>query len=302
MGELNITFSGICVSLHSGIVPGVPMRTVLPNALAVRFGVVKIPDQDNFLHNVTYYLMPHLAIAKDKIVGGRARLLTGQYFVVTNAKDQPLCRDGNGGFSLNEFAPSVQLAPDVVYEGNALAYFDIYGGHVWTEGGGDDARVTRVAIKTNGTPRLRISPLPGNVEPWGGDTEIETEELYISNLDVEAATEDYQFDFLMNFLVAKGGIPQKLSKRTPGMMADPKPLTLHHLGERLKALGTFVETWGTVRGWREAVLRGDEPEPSRNQTVIHQTYGEITSLGDLVEKGAIDPVPFDPSCSTSNYP
>lgn len=300
MGELNITFSGICVSLHSGVVPGVPMRTVVPNALACRFGVIRIPDKDNFLYNVYYYLLPHVAIASDQIIGGRQIYLTGQYITVTNAKEQPFCRD-EGGFSLNEFKPDVQLDPDVVFEGNAMAYFDVFGGRVWTEGEGDEARVTRVAIKTNGTPRVRISPLPGNVIPWEADTAIETNELYISNLDIEAATEDFQFDFLLNFLVAKGGIPQQLSKRVPGMTPDPKSLTLNRLGEKLKAMGTLIETGGTVEGWRDAVKRGDEPEPPSGLQKP-QPPPPVMTLTGAIAKGGINPIPFDPSCSTSNYP
>lgn len=299
MGELNITFSGICVSLHSGIVPGVSMRTILPDASALRFGMIRIPGEDNALHDVEYYLMPHLAIVKDLIFGGRQRLLTGQYFRVINAKDQPFCREG-GGFSLDEFKPDVQLEPDIVYEGNALAYFDIYGGRVWTEGNGNEPRVTCVAIKTHGTPKIAISPLPRNLLPWGGETTVETNELFFSNLDIEAAAEDFQFDFLLNFLVAKGGIPHQLSKRTPGMTGEPRPLTLDRVGERMKAFGTLIETAGTFAGWQAAVGRGDEPEP-RHPLPISKPPETESFLGKIA-KGGIDPIPFDSSCSTSNFP
>ena len=45
LAELNITFAGIITHLD-GIVPGVPMRAVVPNALSVRFGEIWIPDPD----------------------------------------------------------------------------------------------------------------------------------------------------------------------------------------------------------------------------------------------------------------
>lgn len=315
MGELHIRFSGICVSLHRGVVPGVPMRTVLPNALQVRFGIVRIPSDDGFLHNVEYYLMPHLAVGTEQLLVGTPYQFNGQYIRVLNAKDQPLCR-ADGGYSLTEFKPDVQLDPDVVFGGNALAYVDIFGGRVWTEQESEQhPATTHVVVKTHGTPRVGIWSLPGNVQPWAGDTTanapiresietaIETNELYISNLDLEGAAEDFQFDFLLNFLVARGGIPQQLSKRTPGMTGEPKALTLNRLGERLKALGTLIETeGGTFAGWQASVREGDEPEPHRPLPITPPVSRQDQTLVGKIAKRGILPLPFDPSCSTSNFP
>ena len=302
MGELNIMFSGICVSLHSGVVPGVAMRTVLPNALSVRYGMVEIPGDADLPRKVEYYLMPHMATAKVSPLGGFLGNLTGQYFRVLNAKDQPFCR-APGGFSLNEFQPNVQLDYDVVFAGNALAYFDVFGGRVWTDQETDQhPATTHVVIKTHGTPRIGVWPLPNSMQPWEGDPVIETDTLYISNLDMESVSEDFQFDFLLNFLVARGGIPWRLSKRTPGMTGDPEELTTQRLGERLKALGTLIETGGTFAGWQTAVKEGNEPEPFVPLRITAPVSPWKETLVGKMAKGGIDPVPFDPSCSTSNYP
>lgn len=235
MAELNITFAGICTSIYD-TVPGVPLRVVLPDASAVRFGFVRIPGPDGHLHNVGYYLMPHIALARDRVLGGRCLPLTASYLEILNAKSQKLCVQ-NAGFRLAEFKTNVELSPQVVFEGLAMAYFDIFGGRVWTDGKGDEARVLRVSIKTDGTPKIAIKPLPGTILPQDVTKTIETHELHVTNLDIDGGVEDTHFDFLGNYLVTRRGIPRQLDKLTPGMPPEPKALTLAHLGERLKALG-----------------------------------------------------------------
>ena len=299
MGELNITFSGACVNMF-GIVPGVPMRTVLPNALAVRFGVIQVPWLGDQIRNAEYYLMPHLALLRE----GRfatPTFLTGYHLTVTNARTQMLCREGQG-FSLYEYLPDLELAANVVFEGNAMAYFDIFGGRVWTEGSGIfEPRVTRVCIKTEGTPRISVTALPGNILPVPFPL-IETNELFISNLDYEPALEDASFDFLLNYLVSRDGIPVRLSKRVPGMPEEPTELTMIHLGQRLKALGTLVETQGTVSGWHAAVDRGDEPEPVFGALRSPVSRGNPSSLLGQLAGLTIEPVSYNVSCSTSDLP
>ncbi len=300
MGELNITFSGACVNLF-GIVPGVPMRTVLPNAIAIRFGVIQVPWRGDQIRNAEYFLMPHVAQARDQQFGGSPLPLMGYHLTVSNAKAQPFCRDTRG-FSLYEFLPDLKLSSSVVFEGNAMAYFDIFGGRVWTEGSGIfEPRLTRVCIKTEGTPKIRLTPLPGNILPVPVP-EIETSELWVTNLDLEPAVEDTSFDFLLNYLVAEDGIPLRLSKRVPGMPDEPPRLTLIHLGERLKALGMLIETQGTVSGWRAAVRRGDEPGNAFGAiSALPPPPGNESLHGELAG-AAIDPVSYNVSCSTSDLP
>ena len=298
MGELNITFLGACVNLF-GIVPGVPMRTVLPNALAVRFGLIQVPWRDDQIRNAEYYLMPHIATLNQRRFGP-PMFLMGYHLTVANAKEQMLCREARG-FSLYEYLPKLELSASVVFEGNAMAYFDIYGGRVWTEGSGNfEPRVTRVSIKTEGTPRIRLTALPGNILAVPVQY-IETNELFIGNLDYEPALEDASFDFLLNYLVSRDGIPLRLDKRVPGMPEEPTELTMIHLGQRLKALGTLVETQGTVSGWRAAVDRGDEAEKAFGAIRSPVPHSRPSLLGQLVSL-AIEPVSYNVSCSTSDLP
>jgi hypothetical protein len=201
------------------------------------------------------------------------------------------------GYSLTSFKKDIRLSSEVVFEGLAMAYFDILGGRVWTDGRDDEPRVTRVSVRTEGKPIVSIAPLAGTTMPV--NETLETDELYVTNLDFDAPSEDTHFDFLGNYLVAKGGIPLVLDERTPGMPIEPNRLTMAHLGERLKAFGLLVETEGTVSGWRKSVERGQEPGLG---SPVGSDPGWIYGLGGHVAKHAIDPVPLNPSCSPSQYP
>jgi len=300
--ELNITISGICTNVF-GVVPGVNMRTVVPDATAIRFGVVRIPESPGKYTNAYYYLMPHVGMMRDQVVGARNRwFLTGYYIRVVNAIDQPFSYSGEG-FQLTEFADHVSISPQVVLEGGALAYLDVVGGRVRTEGiKHDDPLICHICIKTSGTPRISITPLPGTVLPQWGEIVIDSHELHITNLDYEAVTEDANFDFLMNYLVTSNGIPKSLTRLTPGMPAENKKLTLRHLGERLRALGLLMETGGTVEGWRKSIEFGDEPQsleplepPSHGGSAV--SIGTAEEVMSMLGTTVLDPVPFDPSCS-----
>jgi hypothetical protein len=310
--ELNITFAGIITHLD-GIVPGVPMRAVVPNALSVRFGEIWIPDPLTLqLRRKEYYLMPHLAYISD--AGGSTsqpcglpQVVDGRYLKIVNATGDPLHFANKEGFSLREFVYDLQLDDDVVFGGNAACYFDIFHGCAWSEGTGNEPRTTRVRMETVGLPRLGIAAMPGSGPDVCGDCEIEIQpnaagvyELFVTNLDYDPATEYRNFDFLMNYLVAKGGIPRVLKKPTPGMPPDPDELTMRYLGEKLKALGEFIRTeGGTVGGYSvagggikvEGVSTNPAPSKARH-----------SSLAERLTAGVQAPVPLDQSCSDSHFP
>ena len=296
MGELIISFQGVCVSLFD-VVPGVPMRTVLPDAMAIRYGAVRIPmGLESSPRDVEYYTMPHIAIIRESLQHSQNFELRGQYLKVVNAKSQPLCREP-GGYSLSQFKEGVRLSANVAFEGNAAAYFDIHGGTVWHEGGPDEPITTHVSIKTEGTPLLSISSLPGSLSRYETVQPVNTGTLYVTNLDMQASVEDTQFDFLLNYLIAEGGIPKTLTERTPGMTRQANSVTHTHLGERLKAFGTLIETHGKFKDFHDAQLKGDEP--GCLQLIPPPNHGaDIGTLATFT----IDPVAMDPSCSTSNYP
>jgi hypothetical protein len=312
--EVNITFAGIITHLD-GIVPGVPMRAVVPNALSVRFGEIWIPDPDTLqLHRKGYYLMPHVAYISEAGGGtpkrcGLPQVVDGRYLKIVNSTGERLHFAHKGGFSLSEFVDDLQLDDDVVFGGNAACYFDIIHGCAWTEGTGkNEPRTTRVRMETDGPPRLAIAAMPRSGPDVCGDYyEIEIQpnpagayELFVTNLDYDPATEYRNFDFLMNYLVAKGGIPRVLKKPTPGMPPDPEDLTMRYLGEKLKALGEFIRTdGGTVAGYLAAgggiKVEGVSINPVSSKP-------RHSSLAERLTAAVQAPVPLDESCSDSHFP
>jgi hypothetical protein len=284
------------------------MRTVLPDATSVRFGEVTFPSDDandaSGRRTVFYYIMPHVAWWRTHQTDNTGLPLMGQYMRVVNVVDDHQFQStGEGFFRLREYAPSVKLDEDVVYEGNAACYFDISHGDVYTIGEGKGARQTCVTMRTHGTPIVHMARLPGAYpQAITGDYPIYSNELFITNLDLDPACEYANFDFLMNYLVVKGGIPKVLAKRTPGLTSDSSSATLHRMGVRLKALGEAVNTLGTVEGYLKSgtinapkcvpPLPADAPSP----------FQMSVDGSDSVRFPIQDPVPFDQSCSPSSWP
>lgn len=296
---LNITFAGACVHLHD-LIPGIPMRTVLPWALQVHFGTVWFPEAGSMeLKSASYYMLPHVSWIRTRFTGGIGLPLQGQYLSIANAVGPYQCDRGNG-FSLPQYVKDFELDEHVVFGGNAACYFDTFYGNVWTEGKENEARTTHVQMQTDGPPILRLTPLPGAApDVRGAEIRIDTNELFISNLDFDPACEYRNFDFLMNYLVAKGGIPKVLDERVPGMTPESKSVTFLRLGLRLKALGEAVTTLGSVAGYLSNGGKIDRPE---QPNPVQSSSGAVSlDSGDLPWP-MIDPVPFDTSCSPSNVP
>jgi hypothetical protein len=315
VAELNITFAGICTHLD-GVVSGVPMRTVLPNALSVRFGELWIAELVNQSpRRAEYYLMPHVPYISDSPIWGRPprpcglpRVLDGRYLKIVNATGDGLHFARKEGFSLTEFVFDFELDDDVVLGGRAACYFDVFHGCAWTEGTGNDPRITRVRMETDGPPRLAISRLTGSAPSACGEYyEIDIQpnaagayELFVTNLDYDTATEYRNFDFLFNYLVAEGGLPTMLKKPTPGMPRDPSQLTMKYLGEKLKALGEYIMTdSGKVGGYRDS---GGTIKIEEERKLPMPSSGVDSSMAERIGASVQAPLPLDQSCSDSHFP
>ncbi|HEY0156475.1 MAG TPA: hypothetical protein VGF28_04205 [Thermoanaerobaculia bacterium] len=246
--KLTINFAGICTHFRHGVAAGVPHRVVLPDATNFVTGLLNVekapaPDQGQVL----YYLMPHYA--QLELLGGpeiHVPSLTGTggpavrngdilapiRLQVVNAVDQKLEYAGEElTRSLTEFVPDYTFSTDVVLNGRAACYFDVYGGRVssYTVSGG--ASQTRVEMRTDGIPELLVTPLASSGGPVRShrlqllsDTRIDEVTLWVKNLELaDAGQLDEQkgaFDYLFHYLTARGGIPQTIRKVTPGMQPD----------------------------------------------------------------------------------
>lgn len=250
MSTLTINFHGICVNFKD-ILPGVAHRVVLPDAMGVRFGMVGVATQPRGAPPAAYYLLPHYAFMRSDrtsdIAGDVARVLDGVHLRILNpSKVQPKPkRDPVGSltqFSLQHYVPSTSTySEEVVLGGRAAAYFDFNEGAVKIEATHAGAQYTSVTIDTDGPPQLRLMSFPG----WRGGVRsevltIDAPILTIANMDFDVPDEDDNFDFLLNYLVARDGIPRFLECPVPGLGNDPRSVTPKQIAYKLEGLAKRI--------------------------------------------------------------
>jgi hypothetical protein len=164
-------------------------------------------------------------------------------------------------FSLQYYAPATSTySEEVVLGGRAAAYFDFNEGAVQIKATEAGAQYTSVTMETDGPPQLRLTTFPGS--PGGVRSEVLTIDapiLTIANMDFDVPDEDDNVDFLLNYLVARDGIPRFLEHPVPGLCNDPKSVTaaqiaqaLYGLAERIRGR-TFDGQWVT----REQIIEAE---------------------------------------------
>jgi hypothetical protein len=177
---LSIEFQGICAHFR-GVVPGVPHRVVLPDASALRLGLV---DVQGMPAPIPYALMPHIAgivvdrpdLAHDppKFFEAQSKfniedlmvlgaVVGGVRVQIVNASQTELQyhESYDDVPSIREFVPHRNFSADVVLGGRAALYFDFFAGDVRSEtvgGPGGGAMRTIVTVETDGPPVLLITP------------------------------------------------------------------------------------------------------------------------------------------------
>ena len=242
--KLIIDFAGICTHFRHGVAAGVPHRVVLPDATNFVTGLLTVVDAPT-IEPVLYYLMPHYAqleldggleIHVPSLTGSGGPAVTDGDILapirlqVVNAVDQKLEYVGvDDTHSLTEFVPDYTFSSDVVLNGRAACYFDVYGGRVSSHTVRGGASQTRVEMTTDGFPELLVTPLAssgGPVRPHRlqlrSDSEVAEVTLVVKNLELADAEPrlDQQggaFDYLFHYLTARGGIPQTIEKLAPGL-------------------------------------------------------------------------------------
>lgn len=276
--KLSITFAGISAHFRE-TVPGLPHRAVLPDASALHFGHLGLgPDGD-----VTpYYLMPHFGVVLAKTPREQKRLtvngvmdegvlLTGARLQVVNAVDDTMTYDLSYGEtpSLRQYVTRFDYSQDVVFGGRAACYFDLFGGTVTSNVVKGGARQVAFAVETDGPPRLQVTPLnTADTSTRSGIITLDGESLTVANMEIDPAEADTSFDFLLQYLTAQRGIPQILSRPTPGM--------------------------GKLQGKRSV----------RDLTTALRSFAGVMSLGRPSPKDLERLIPDEltPSCSNSQYP
>lgn len=220
--KLSIHFHGICTHFR-GIVPGVPHRVVLPDAMAIRSGSVTVGTDAP----ANYMFSPHVPLllpGKGGSLQGQAGFVGGGFIFngvrvqVANALDSELTYPA-GAFnthipSLSKYLPNYRPSTEVVYGGRASAYFDVFAGEVKTRHKGH-AHHTVIDIHTDGDPVLQVTPLIGfpdaETAPAWQIKVVDTDVIKVANF----CRDSNEFDFLLNYLTAEGGLPRFVNAGFP---------------------------------------------------------------------------------------
>jgi hypothetical protein len=123
-------------------------------------------------------------------------------------------------YHLDNWVPNLQLSSEVVYSGRTAAYFDIfYGTMACHQLVVDGPLFTSLTIETEDNPYLitvpfhyasfDFQPVPPTPKPWP----LPMNDIAVANAGEGCANSKY--DFALNFLVTRGGIPGGL-KDLPG--------------------------------------------------------------------------------------
>ncbi|HEX7153608.1 MAG TPA: hypothetical protein VF618_19120 [Thermoanaerobaculia bacterium] len=225
--KLTIYFRGVCAHFR-GVVPGVPHRVVLPDASALRRGTIVIDGKPE-----DYVLLPHIAYVSpgppeeppraDISIPGlieKGHVYGGVRLEIVNATgplqyvDTPGTGDYDGIPQLTDVDPRYYPSAETVFGGRARCYLDVFHGRIYSASEGE-ATHARIDVTTKGTPLLQVTALtgdPGDVEPKIYTIPIETGHLTIGNTGPQCPGSG-DFDFLLNFLTAHGGIPTSLPRQ-----------------------------------------------------------------------------------------
>lgn len=215
---LTVHFRGICTHFR-GVVPGVPHRTVIPDASPMRSGRVKVGDRPV----EQYTLPPHYpVIGADKIeIPGfieKRKIVNGVRMEIVNAIG-PLCYDKEEFEripALADYVDQYRPSTEVVHGGRARCYFDVFRGHVSSELRGKERHAT-IKMWTDGKPVLQVTPLvfepPQSPSVW--TFELDSDTLVFMNGTKACGGPYSSHDFLLNYLTEQGGIPHAVSSDFP---------------------------------------------------------------------------------------
>lgn len=242
MGQLTLHFRGICAHFRN-VVPGIAHRAVLPNATQVRFGFLDAPGTSSPL---PYVIPPHIAglllpeARHQEMLEVPGAMLAGVIYggvriQVANAEGNEVLYEA--GYEevarMVDYVPDYQFADEVVMGGRASCYFDIVSGVMnnFGKNTGDRNLIgVQATIQTDGPPVLAITPFfhaPG--DPLKVTTiELPQDEvdMVVANIGLGCDDGSDSFDFLLNYLARKGGIPRFVTQPLPGMRPELKPIDL----------------------------------------------------------------------------
>jgi hypothetical protein len=284
MGQITITFAGICAHFRDGslLPPDVQHRVVLPTVATFRMGIVQ-PPGFGFL---PYFLQPHYPIFKrdGTLVKALEHILANGYLMrpcrvtVANAVvNQPLGAFPSDIPQLTKFVARYEPSPEVVSGKRAVCHFDVeHGGEFSVNLGLGGALNVNLKIQTMGAPIVMFTPLDDDIPPQSLTFELDEATLQVFNAEPQptrniSLPEDTPYDFLLHYETSTRGIGQRLTATTPGMDAN--------------SIARFP-----FSGVRDALVS------------LADTVDELTATPSPRAMAALTADVLNPSCSNSQYP
>jgi hypothetical protein len=219
MAKITINFMGVAVHLV-GVIPGVPCRVVMPDATA------------SYLYD-GHVLDRHFTSIQWKDEDGveqKEEKFRWHMTVGDPESKQPFQLDQSMKelYQLTTWVPNLQLSSEVIYAGRAAIYFDIFYGklsaHMMEHGAlftsleceteDDDPWLLTVPFHYASVDYVPNPPLP---QAWP----MPVNNVSFVNMGDGCRSSDY--DFALNFLVTRGGMPVGL-KDLPGQPIVPPPV------------------------------------------------------------------------------
>jgi hypothetical protein len=255
MGQITITFSGICshFRLDPVKVTDLPVahRVVLPRAAHFRLGVLRaqkaFPLRSYFTQ---YYLQPHFGFLSvdgcppEKMtydpITNKGLINLGCAITVDKVTDPPVT---NSTYSkcyqniprLGDYVTDYAYSKEVVLGGRAVCYFDVsaaalIGTNQDANGcPANDGSLYQVimTINTDGPPRLTLTPFDTTVQAQVLDfgqimPGAESISMTVFNAEIPQTdgTEDTPYDFLLHYETSTIGLESQLIKAIPGLTDD----------------------------------------------------------------------------------
>jgi hypothetical protein len=246
---MEIMFTGVCTHFWDNPAPGVQHRVVLPDATALRTGLLTGPfpqllnprdDLNNDPSNpsawISYALLPHFPSIWMTAPDGSilqpplshpglledGRLITPCILSLVDVTRGTIQHEKSFFETirpLTEFFSSYVPSSEVLTGGRASAYFDLQGGTVQGVTRGAGAACVTVTVESGKSPALLLTPMVDTDLPFSEVTIPLLGNLNIRN-DGLACNENSKYDYVLHYLTSVAGIPRALSAATPGMNDD----------------------------------------------------------------------------------
>jgi hypothetical protein len=212
---------------------------------------------------VPYYLLPHFPYVQGFTSGGNPITVPGVIYegvlydgatlkIVNAIGDQVKYTSYDDTPSISGFVSQYNYSEDVVLGGRAGCYLDVLTGTVSTiPAVGDGPSHIMIEIQTDGPPLLQVSPFSSRATAAKTVTvqlESVTDDLVfqlgVGNTDIDSGDTVQNFDFLLHYLTARGGIPNVITLAPPGMTDDPPRQSESEMANALRGLAAIIANGG----------------------------------------------------------